>query len=50
VDYRPPNVVRIAPSPYYVSHEDVWVAVDELRAILDADAHKAYRENEQTVT
>jgi kynureninase len=50
VDYRPPNVVRVAPSPYYVSHEDVWVAVDELREILDTDAHEDYRENEQTVT
>ena len=50
VDYRPPNVVRMAPSPYYVSFEDVWTAVDDLRTILDEDAHEAYREDEQTVT
>ncbi|MDH5021109.1 kynureninase [Halobacterium rubrum] len=50
VDYRPPNVVRLAPSPYYVGHEDVWLAVDELRAILDEDAHEQYRTGEETVT
>jgi kynureninase len=50
VNYRPPNVVRLAPSPYYVSHEDVWTAVDELRTILDGDVHEDYREQAQSVT
>jgi len=50
VDFRPPNVVRVAPSPYYVGFEDVWLAVDELRAILDADAHHAYGERDEQVT
>ena len=39
VDYRPPNVVRVAPSPYYVGFEDTWLAVEELRNVLDADEH-----------
>ncbi|MFC3476206.1 kynureninase [Halobacterium litoreum] len=50
VDYRPPDVVRVAPSPYYVGFEDVWTAVDELRDILDADAHRAYADDDATVT
>jgi kynureninase len=39
VDYRPPNVVRVAPSPYYVTFEDVWLAVDELRNALDSGSY-----------
>jgi len=50
VDYRPPNVVRVAPSPYYVGFEDVWTAVDELRDILDSDAHREYADDDETVT
>jgi kynureninase len=50
VDFRPPNVIRVAPSPYYVSYEDVWTAVDELRAVLDTDAHEEYETDGETVT
>ncbi|MCG1002900.1 MULTISPECIES: kynureninase [Halobacterium] len=50
VDFRPPNVVRVAPSPYYVGFEDVWLAVDEIREILDADAHHAYGDGDEQVT
>jgi kynureninase len=39
VDYRPSNVVRVAPSPYYVTFEDVWLAVDELRNALDSGSY-----------
>jgi len=34
VDFRPPNVVRVCPSPLYVGFEDVWNAVDHLREIV----------------
>ena len=50
VDFRPPNVVRVAPSPYYVGFEDVWLAVDELREILDAEAHHGYGERDEQVS
>jgi kynureninase len=42
VDFRPPNVIRIAPAPLYTRFVDVWDAVAELRAILDEAAHEAY--------
>ena len=35
VDYRPPNVVRVCPSPLYTSFEDVHRAVERFRAALD---------------
>jgi kynureninase len=42
VDYRPPNVVRVCPAPLYTGFEDVWRVVDEIRSVLDADAHLGY--------
>ncbi len=32
-DFRPPNVIRIAPVPLYNSFEDVWAFVDALASI-----------------
>jgi kynureninase len=42
VDFRPPNVVRVCPSPYYGTFEEVWTVVGKLREILDSGAHEAY--------
>jgi len=39
VDYRPPNVIRVCPSPLYTSYTDVHRAVEQLRSILDSEAH-----------
>ena len=36
VDFRPPNVIRICPSPLYTGFVDVRTAVDHLREIVDA--------------
>lgn len=38
-DFRPPNVVRLAPIPFYVSYVDCWEAVQHLRAIIDSGAY-----------
>ena len=42
VDFRPPNVVRLCPSPYYVGFADVWDAVAAFRSVLDERAYEAY--------
>jgi kynureninase len=42
VDVRPPNVVRVCPSPYYVGFEDVWVVVDTFREVLDERAYERF--------
>lgn len=42
VDFRPPNVIRICPAPLYVSYEDVWLVIDELREIAQTHAYEAY--------
>ncbi|GGL59002.1 kynureninase [Halocalculus aciditolerans] len=50
VDYRPPNVIRVCPNPFYVTHEDVWHVAAELHDILDSDAHEAYTARSGGVT
>jgi len=42
VDFRPPNVVRICPSPHYIEFIGVWEVVETIRNILDTDAHKQF--------
>ena len=39
-DFRPPNVIRLAPVALYTSFEDVWRAVDLLGRIVYAGAHR----------
>ncbi|WP_134671157.1 kynureninase [Halorussus marinus] len=41
-DFRPPNVVRVCPSPLYVGYEDVWEVVEAFRAVLDGDEYESF--------
>jgi len=50
VDFRPPNVVRACPAAPYTAFADVLEVVDEIEAILDADAHEEYATDEGGVT
>ena len=38
-DFRPPDVVRLAPIPLYTSYHDIWTAVGHLREIIERDEH-----------
>ena len=40
VDYRPPNIVRVCPSPLYTSFEEVHRAVERFRRVLDEGEHE----------
>ena len=42
VDFRPPNVVRVCPSPLYVGYEDVWRVIQELRTVLENDEYAEF--------
>ena len=35
IDYRKPNVLRIAPVPLYNSYEEVYMFIKELKEILN---------------
>ncbi len=38
-DFRPPDVVRLAPIPLYTSYHDIWQTVQHLRSIIDFGEH-----------
>ncbi len=38
-DFRPPDVVRLAPIPLYTSYHDIWAAVGHLREIIERGEH-----------
>lgn len=50
VDFRPPNAVRVCPSPYYVTFADVWNVVETAREILDSGAHERFERRSGGVT
>ena len=38
-DFRPPNVIRLAPIALYTSFADVWDTVEHLKQVIDGDEH-----------
>lgn len=50
VDFRPPNVIRVCPSPLYVRFEDVWDAVKHLRTIIDDREFERFERRTSGVT
>jgi len=50
VDFRPPNVVRVCPSPYYTTHEDVWAVVETIREVVATGAYEEYDRRDGGVT
>ncbi|ELZ96111.1 kynureninase [Haloferax mucosum ATCC BAA-1512] len=50
VDFRQPNVVRIAPIPSYVGFEDVFRTVEHLREVLDAEEYESFERKRGGVT
>ncbi len=41
-DFRPPNVIRLAPAPLYNSFHDVWGAAQRLKAIVERREYEQY--------
>ena len=42
-DFRPPDVIRIAPSPLYSTFHDVWTVVRHIREIMDSGEYADVR-------
>ncbi|UPW01623.1 kynureninase [Halorussus gelatinilyticus] len=42
VDFRPPNVVRVCPSPLYTSFEDVWEVVEQLKRVVENEEYEEF--------
>ncbi len=49
-DFRPPNTIRLAPIPLYVSYHDVWKVAQHLKAVIDTKEYQNYSEDKSTVT
>jgi kynureninase len=41
-DFRPPDIIRLAPVALYTSFAEVWQVVQHLKAILDQREHEAF--------
>ncbi|WP_049901041.1 kynureninase [Halococcus agarilyticus] len=50
VDFRPPNVVRMCPSPLYTGYAEVWDAIERWRGIVDSGAYERFDTDRSGVT
>jgi kynureninase len=41
-DFRPPNVVRLAPIPLYTTYDEIWQTVTALREIVERGEHRQF--------
>lgn len=49
-DFRPPNIIRLAPIPLYISYHDVWAVAQHLKAVIDGGEHEVFSDDRGTVT
>ncbi|MFZ5815946.1 MAG: kynureninase [Bacillota bacterium] len=49
-DFRPPNVIRLAPVALYTSYMDLWQTVEYLRRIIDERLHEQQSDRPGTVS
>jgi len=49
-DFRPPNIIRLAPVPLYVSYMDVWDVAQHLKAVIDDREHEKFSKDRGVVT
>ena len=49
-DFRPPNVIRLAPVPLYTSYQDVWTVVKQLKEIVDNKEYERFSKERGIVT
>jgi len=49
-DFRPPNIIRLAPVPLYVSYHDVWTVAQHLKAVIDNGEHERFSKERTMIT
>nr|MBD3205817.1 kynureninase [Candidatus Bathyarchaeota archaeon] len=49
-DFRPPNIIRLAPIPLYISYHDVWKVAQHLKGVIDSKEYENYTKDRGTVT
>lgn len=49
-DFRSPDIIRIAPSPFYCRFEDIWILARALQEVIDSGEYKEYQEKVKPVS
>jgi kynureninase len=49
-DFRPPGIIRIAPSPLYNTYHDVWQVVQYLKEIIDNREFENFSKERQAIS
>jgi len=49
-DFRPPNIMRLAPIPLYVTYLDIWKVAQHLKAVIDNKEYQKFKDERSTVT
>ena len=49
-DFRPPNIVRIAPVPLYNTYHEIWQVVQHLRDIVDKKEYESYSKKRKAIS
>ena len=49
-DFRPPNIIRIAPVALYNTYHEVWQVVQHLKGIVDSKAYAKFEVGRKAIT
>jgi kynureninase len=49
-DFRPPNVVRVAPTPLYNTYQEVWKIVQHLKAIIEKKEYERFSKERKDIS
>lgn len=49
-DFRPPNIIRIAPIPLYNTFHEIWQLVQHLKAIIDQKEYEGYSKHRKAIS
>ncbi|MFP3951239.1 MAG: kynureninase [Candidatus Bathyarchaeia archaeon] len=49
-DFRPPDIIRLAPIPLYISYHDVWSVVHHIRSVIDDKEYLEFSDERSTIT
>jgi kynureninase len=49
-DFRPPNVVRIAPIPLYNTYHEIWQVVQHLREIIERKEYERFSKERKAIS
>jgi len=49
-DFRPPNILRVAPVPLYNRYHEIWQVVQHLKDIVDKKEYERYSKTRKAIS